>query len=169
MFQTCGSCNAPIVVPSDIYYSSKTQVLASEEFASLTKDKPVNIEQVSKELAPDSNFAEMEELASAGGKVESFEIYQENLGINAIEEKKAVEKIVAPAAANVQNNSFADAPDETHPAIEYIQKELSAGRKVAVIKEVKEKVTNSLQKATSLVEKIERGEPVDISVFKRQK
>ena len=168
MFQTCGSCNAPIVVPSEIYYSSKTQTLASEEFASLTKDKPVNIEQVSKELAPDDSFAELEELASAGGKIESFENYQENLGIDAIEEKKAVEKIVAPSAADEKNSSFDDAPREIHPAIEYIQKELSAGRKVNVIKEIKEKVTNSLQEAKIIVEKIERGELVDISVFKRK-
>lgn len=167
MFQTCGSCSAPIVVPSEIYYSSKTQTLASEEFASLTNDKSVNIEQVSKELAPGEEFAEMEELASAGDKIEDFEVFQKKLDAHAPESKKAVEKIVAPDAAGNQKD-FSKALQPNHPAIEYIQKELSAGRKATVIKEIKDKVTNSLQEAKSLVEKIERGEPVDISVFKRR-
>lgn len=164
MFQTCGSCNAPIVVPSEIYYSSKTQTLASEEFASLTNDKSVNIEKVSEELAPGEDFAELEELASAGDEIEDFEAFQKKLDEHAPEAKKAVEEIVAPDLANAQK----EFSESVHPAIEYIQNELSAGRKVTVIKEIKEKVTNNLQEAKNIVEKIERGELVDPSVFKRK-
>ena len=167
MFQTCGSCSAPIVVPSEIYYSSKSQILASEEFASLTNDKAVNIEQVSKELAPGEDFAEMEELASAGDEIEDFEAFQKKIDAHAPEAKKAVEEIAVPVVAKTQKDSVKT--DQTiHPAIEYIQKELSAGRKVTVIKEVREKVTGSLQTAKEIVEKVERGEVIDTSIFRRK-
>lgn len=49
MFQTCPTCNAPIVVPQEVYYTEKQQI-ASEDFASLTHDKPVVSEPISLDM-----------------------------------------------------------------------------------------------------------------------
>lgn len=46
IFQTCPKCHAPIVVPSEIYYTKEQQIDA-EDFATLANDKPVSEEKVS--------------------------------------------------------------------------------------------------------------------------
>lgn len=46
IFQTCPKCHAPIVVPSEIYYTEEQQIDA-EDFATLAHDKTVSQKQVS--------------------------------------------------------------------------------------------------------------------------
>lgn len=46
IFQTCKKCHAPIVVPSEIFYTKEQQIDA-EDFATLAHDKPVAEKQVS--------------------------------------------------------------------------------------------------------------------------
>lgn len=46
IFQTCKKCHAPIVIPSEIFYTKEQQIDA-EDFATLANDKPVTEKQVS--------------------------------------------------------------------------------------------------------------------------
>lgn len=95
IFQTCKACHAPVIVPSEMLYGTK-QKLPSEEFASLTNDKLVDVEQVTNELTPGNAPPKDDEMIDTEAKIEKFEVYQEKIGTHAIETKKAVDEIVAP-------------------------------------------------------------------------
>lgn len=95
IFQTCKACNAPVIVPSEFLYK-KDEQLASEDFASLVNDIPVDVEQVTNELTPGSELPKAEDVIDPDARIEKFEIYQEKIGTSSVETKKAVDKIVAP-------------------------------------------------------------------------
>jgi hypothetical protein len=98
LFQTCKSCHAPVIVPSEFLYRKEEQ-LASEEFASLANDKPVDVEQVTNQLTPGSSLpkaADSLEGFDPEARIEKFEVYQEKIGTDAVVAKKAVDEIIAP-------------------------------------------------------------------------
>lgn len=95
IFQTCKACHAPVIIPSEILYKDE-QKLASEDFASLANDKPVDVEQVTNELTPGNNLPADEEMIDREAGIEKFEVYQNKIGTSVVETKKAVDEIISP-------------------------------------------------------------------------
>ena len=95
IFQTCKTCNAPVVVPSDIFYSKEQKIL-SEDFASLANDVAVDPEQVTNELSVGDKPPSKQELIDLDAKIEKFEIYQEKIGTSAVSVKEAIDEMVNP-------------------------------------------------------------------------
>ncbi|MGI8670776.1 MAG: hypothetical protein ACR2J3_13160 [Aridibacter sp.] len=180
IFQTCKSCHAPVIVPSDMLYKNE-QKLASEDFASLVNDKNVDVEQVTNELTAGNNLPNDAEMIDPEAKIEKFEVYQEKIGTHVVETKKAVDEIVAPKKdsdfktaspfANVDGSitTSADKPQsaetQTHPILARIRHELQTGDKIEAIKIFRERFNTGLRDAKETVEAIERGEDVDVSRF----
>ncbi len=177
IFQTCKACNAPVIVPSDMLYKNE-QKLASEDFASLVNDKPVDVEQVTNELTPGSGLPKDEDSIDADAKIEKFEVYQEKIGTHAVETKKAVDEIVAPQGNSPfagQDGSVKISADEIetdktqiNSVIIRIKNELETGDKIEAIKIFREKFGTGLRVAKETVEAIERGEEIDVSQFLNQ-
>ncbi len=185
IFQTCGKCNAPIVIPADIFYKDEThQTLASDNFASLVNDRPVDVEQVTNELTPGKNLPKDEETIDPEARIEKFEVYQEKIGTSAVESKKAVDEIITPKKeVSFQPDSPYRSPFETepkkteskqqsrksqiNPVIVRVKNELQTGDKIEAIKIFREKFGTGLREAKEAVEAIERGETIDITGFQK--
>jgi hypothetical protein len=196
IFQTCKTCNAPIIVPSEFLYKGEAK-LASEEFASLVNDKPVDVEQVTNELTPGSNLPESDEIIDKDARIEKFEVYQEKLGTHAVETKKVVDEIVAPKEnddfktrspfANDDGSISMEVPDslsieipeelkakkttakiDIYPILARVRNELQRNGKIEAIKIFRSKFNTSLRDAKEAVEAIERGENIDISQYLNQ-
>jgi ribosomal protein L7/L12 len=183
IFQTCKACHAPVIVPSDILYKNE-QKLASEDFATLVNDKPVDVEQVTNELTPGSSLPKDEDSIDAGAKIEKFEVYQEKIGRHVVKTKKAVDEIVAPKKdsdfktvspfANADGSISLEIPETQtsqspiNPIIARVKNELQTGDKIEAIKLFRSRFNTSLRDAKETVEAIERGEEIDISQFLNQ-
>ncbi len=185
LFQTCKSCNAPVIVPSEFLYKKEEQ-LASEDFASLTNDKSVDVEQVTNELTPGKNppkSADSVESFDPEVRIEKFEVYQEKIGTDAVGTKKAVDEIISPRE---EVNFSANAPyaspfvqkkkppvrkpqkqqkSQLNPTLVRIQNELQTGDKIEAIKIFRSRYNTGLREAKEAVEAIERGERIDISKY----
>jgi hypothetical protein len=185
IFQTCAKCNAPIVVPADIFYDDQEQrKLASDNFASLINDRPVDVEQVTNELTPGDGLPKDGDTIDPEARIEKFEVYQEKIGTAAAETKKAVDEIVAPPkdaaafdAASPYRSPFEDreidfAENTTGEAtssrsvIARIQHELRTGDKIEAIKIFRATFGVGLKEAKDAVDALERGETIDISGFR---
>ena len=184
IFQTCAKCNAPIVVPADIFYDDQEQrKLASDDFASLVNDRPVDVEQVTNELTPGDSLPEDENTIDPEARIEKFEVYQEKIGTAAAETKKAVDEIVSPQKgaafdpASPYQSPFEDreinfavnqSGEETslRAVIARIQNELRTGDKIEAIKIFRDKFGVGLKEAKDAVDAMERGETIDISDFR---
>lgn len=160
IFQTCGACHAPVIVPSDFLYE-KGERLASENFASLTNDKPVDVEQVTNELTPGRNLPKGDDVIDPEARIEKFEVYQEKIGTGAVEAKAVVDKIVTPVA------------EETGSTVGFIaakiQSELKAGNKIEAIGIFREHYQTSLKTAKEVVEAMQQGKAIDFSAFRERK
>ncbi len=152
IFQTCKTCHAPIIVPSEIYYPEDQQIL-SESFASLTNDVPVDPEQVTNELTPGDNLPRNEDIIDPDAKIEKFEIYQEKIGTSAVTDKKAFDQIVSP-----DDGKARDAENKRDFVFERIKSELRMGDKIEAIKIYRESFGKDLKEAKEIVEAIERKE-----------
>lgn len=185
IFQTCSSCNAPVIVPSELLYK-KEQQLASENFASLTNDKPVDVDQVTNELTPGDGPPKDEDSIDLDAKIEKFEVYQEKLGTSAVETKKAVDEIIAPKTevdfkvATPYANPFENqnTPTSTgvsehsttteipiNPVMARVRNELQKGSKIEAIKIFKARFNTSLANAKAAVDALERGEEIEVSDY----
>ncbi len=151
IFQTCKSCHAPIIVPSEILYP-KDQQIASGNFATLTKDVPVDPEQVTNELTPGDNLPNEIDLVDTEAKIEKFEVYQEKIGVSSVEAKNAFDKIVTSS-----EKPPIEFP-EKEAVLERIKSELRMGDKIEAINIYREFFGTSLSKTKEIVEAIERVE-----------
>lgn len=178
IFQTCKSCNAPVIVPSEMLYGNE-QKLASEDFASLVNDKPVDVEQVTNELTPGNEPPSETEMLDPEAKIEKFEVYQNKIGTSSVEAKKAVDDMIAPKkkvdykmatpyANSDVNRDSREQKTQLHPVLVRIQHELDSGDKIEAIKIFRDKFQTGLREAKESVEAIERGEQIDISQFVRR-
>ncbi len=188
IFQTCKTCNAPIIVPSEFLYKKEDR-LASEEFASLVNDKPVDVEQVTNELTPGKTLPREIDSIDPEARIEKFEVYQEKLGTHSIETKKAVDEIVAPKEnvdfktrspfANQDGSISIKIPEELkaikqtnkipiNPILSRVRNEISKNDKIEAIKIFRSRFKTSLRDAKDAVEAIERGEEIDISPYLNQ-
>lgn len=188
IFQTCKTCNAPIIVPSEFLYKKEEQ-LASEGFASLVNDKPVDVEQVTNELTPGNSLPKDKDSIDSEARIEKFEVYQEKIGTSSVETKKALDELVAPKE-NVdfmkatpyatpfgnKDGSILEVPKTTdrqkppdikpiNPVLARVRAELKKNNKIEAIKIFRHRFNTSLRDAKDSVEALERGEEVDVSKF----
>jgi len=162
IFQTCESCHAPIIVPSEIFYRKDQQILNSN-FATLNNDVPVDPEQVTNELTPGDSLPEENDVIDPEAKIEKFEVYQEKIGTNAAAGKKLVDDIVAPdinVAVDSQYETIVKAQEKEaeETALARIKRELRTGDKIEAIKIYRDTYGKSLVDAKKIVEAIEREE-----------
>lgn len=163
VFETCRSCNAPVIVPSEFLYE-KRLVLESADFASLMNDKPVDVDQVTNELTPGDSLPDSTIEENPYALIEQFDVYQEKIGTGSIAEKQAFDQVAAGEGSILDISPLAAAPKRENSAImDSIQTELSLGRKVTAIKIFREGFGTSLQAAKAAVEAIERGETIDLT------
>lgn len=169
IFQTCQVCNAPIVIPSDIFYPKDRQIL-SENFATLTNDIAVDPEQVTNELTPGDSLPLEKELIDREAKIERFEVYQEKIGTSPLSVKKAIDNLVNPgehAEVNIKGNTFLEisVENEANSAIERIKEKLESGERVSAVKMFREEFGTGLEEAYESIKLMEIGEPVDVAKF----
>ncbi len=162
IFQTCESCHAPIIVPTEIFYSKDQQILTSK-FATLNNDVPVDPEQVTNELTPGDSLPKESEIIDPEAKIEKFEVYQEKIGTNAVAGKKHVDDIVAPDVRVPVKSRYetivkAQEKEAEETALSRIKRELRTGDKIEAIKIYREAYGKSLVEAKEIVEAIEREE-----------
>ncbi|MEZ5346304.1 MAG: hypothetical protein R2681_12205 [Pyrinomonadaceae bacterium] len=166
IFQTCEACHAPIVVPSDIFYPKDLQI-ASGNFATLAKDVEVDVEQVTNELTPGDELPAENEVLDPEAKIEKFEIYQEKIGTNSAQSKKAVDKIItaknefdisAPALPESEEQSDEARGRNAKAVLERIRNELLSGDKIEAIKIYKSVFGTSLKEAKDTIDEMERRE-----------
>lgn len=196
IFQTCGACMAPIVVPADIYYRGDDEKsLASEKFASLVNDPPVDVERVTNELTPGEGLPDDAETIDPEARIEKFEVYQEKIGTPAAAEtKKAVDEIISPgekfrpgapyqspfdepsAGGNeekVERKSKRinaepvpeNEPAPLHPVVERVRNELEAGNRIEAVRIFREKFGTDLRAAIEAVDTLARGRNIDPSKY----
>lgn len=166
IFQTCPTCHAPIVVPSEIFYPKGMQI-ASENFATLANDIAVDVEQVTNELTPGDNLPTKSEMLDPGAKIEKFEIYQEKIGTSSIRSKKEMDDIITSNDEFNINQSYGQKPQQPSaetaqenaaPIMERIRYELRSGDKIEAIKIYKAAFGTSLKEAKETIDKMEREE-----------
>ncbi len=184
IFQTCKSCHAPVIVPSEFLYKNSER-LASENFASLANDIPVDVEQVTNELTPGSKLPSSEDVIDPEARIEKFEVYQEKIGTRAIEAKRAVDAIVSPEVEAYDPEKGYKSPFENmdselveiskpqkrqiNPLVVRIQNELNAGDASMAINLFREKFVTSLDVAKEAVTSIGLDERIDFSKFEKRK
>ncbi len=176
IFQTCKSCHAPVIIPSEMLYKNE-QKLPSEDFASLGNDKPVDVEQVTNELTPGNGLPADDEMIDREAGIEKFEVYQNKIGTGVVEAKKAVDEIISPkkqmdfgTLGTFENSAESKNKQKIllNPVLARIQYELQADNKIEAIKIFREKFNSSLREAKDSVEAIERNEQVNFSQFLNQ-
>ena len=155
IFQTCKTCHAPIVIPSEIFYPKDKQI-ESGNFATLTNDISVDPEKVTNELTPGDELPNKNEVIDPEAKIEKFEIYQEKIGMNSVEAKQAVDKIIVSGSKLIENAPYK--PPVEVSALDRIKSELRSGDKIEAIKIYRETYGKSLKEAKKIVEAIERKE-----------
>jgi len=157
IFQTCKSCHAPIIIPSEILYPVEKQI-AAEHFATLAKDIPVDVEQVTNELTPGASLPASDDVITREAKIEKFEVYQEKIGASSVKQKQAFDKLVAPSDKIGYETLAPLVVDETETTLERIKSELRAGDKIEAIKIYRDHYGKSLKEAKDIVEAIEQEE-----------
>ena len=162
IFQTCESCHAPIVVPSDIFYPADRQI-ASGNFATLTNDVKVDPEQVTNELTAGDKPPSENEVIDPEAKIEKFEIYQEKIGASSVAAKEAFDNIVSSSDDLMTDSHYSSTVentvvDESKSVLERIKSELLTGDKIEAIKIYCDAFGKSLAEAKDIVEAIEREE-----------
>lgn len=92
IFQTCKKCHAPIVVPSEIFYTKEQQIDA-EDFATLAHDKPVAEKQVSLDVGAGevTNDDQIEEIINNPNNSE-IDFASENVGAAVSQNVQSAEK-----------------------------------------------------------------------------
>ncbi len=171
IFQTCDTCHAPIVIPSEIFYPPEKQITATN-FATLNNDIPVDPEQVTNELTPGDNPPTESEVIDPEAKIEKFEIYQEKIGTQAAAGKKIVDNIIAPDkdfSTRSQYDSLIDAQvnDDAQNVLDRVKHELRTGDKIEAIKIYREAHGLSLAESKKLVEAVEREEIIKSKVIRK--
>ena len=157
IFQTCKSCQAPIIVPSEILYPKEKQI-AYEQFATLAKDIPVDVEQVTNDLTSGDSPPPSDDVIAREAQIEKFEVYQEKIGASSIKQKQAFDNLVAPSEKMGFDTIAPLAVDEAETTLERIKSELRAGDKIEAIKIYRDHYGKSLKEAKEIVEAIEQEE-----------
>ena len=168
LFQNCDTCTAPVIVPDDIYYE-KGDLLASVDFASLNNDKDVDVEQVTNALTPGDDLPKATISDWDDAKIEQFDVFQEKIGTGSVAEKNAFDAITSESGEKgLEEETLAERTphEELTATLDLIRGELSSGDKVEAIKIFRQAFQSDVSSAKDAVEAIERGEALDINVYK---
>jgi ribosomal protein L7/L12 len=180
LFQTCKSCGAPIVVPSDVVGTSRDEEIESivnmpnskanyaTEFENYDNSPPsINDPKV---IANARIFEEI----NAGNKIMAIKLHREAFGTDLRTAKEAVETLESEIAKSNNLQTQEAQKDFTNldkdAVISEIYSELQAGRKINAIKIYRENFDCGLAEAKEAVEKLEtqnryaiKGFPEDLA------
>ena len=124
IFQTCPKCHAPIVVPSEIFYTKEQQIDA-DNFATLANDKPVTEEKVSLDVGAGevANDNQIEKIIS---NTESDEFATQTSEVDF-----AAENVGATTSQNFQ---FAEKKEPSEAQLSQLNYLINQGRKIEAIR-----------------------------------
>lgn len=124
IFQTCQKCHAPIVVPTDVFYTKDKQIV-SEDFATLANDKPVVAEQISLDVGAGevANDDKIEEIISNPDNDE--------FAPQTSEVDFSSENIEPTASQNIEQSEKKEPSDAQLSQLHYL---LNQGRKIEAIR-----------------------------------
>lgn len=170
LFQTCGSCGAPIVVPSEIVETSRDEQIESIVNMPSADENYENPQTSIHDPKVIANARIFEEI-NAGNKIMAIKLHREAFGTDLATAKEAVETLERDIARS--KNSASSMPRREIPAYEenemlsIIYEELDAGRKINAIKVFRETFNTGLKEAKDAVDAMEMGEKINISDFRR--
>jgi ribosomal protein L7/L12 len=158
LFQTCGSCNAPIVVPSEIVETSRDMRI--ENVVNMPPPEEIPTEEV----------MQIKSLLAEGRKIEAIKVYRETFGSSLADAKDAVENMESQTKFAIK-----DFPDNTprdvtasvgsDSQLGLIKNELLRGNKINAIKMFRETYHCGLKEAKDAVDAMELGENINVSEY----
>jgi ribosomal protein L7/L12 len=155
LFQNCGSCGAPIVVPSSISEPDRDKGI--ESTVGMPPEKVMKAEsfsQVQDHL--DKEEARVEEIKESGGVIDPILADSKNVIENIVSGQQSFVEDFPADTLEVEETSR-----EPNPQImERIFNEVQAGRKIEAIKLYREAYNTSLAEAKEMVEKAFANVPV---------
>lgn len=177
LFQTCSSCGAPIVVPSDVVDANRGATADEVEFSETPVNTPVTevvVQPLDTAATPLDDplliaNAKIFEATNAGNKVQAIKTYSETHGVDLSTAKAAIEalegeidRMVRKGALPTDQNAV-KVPDDA--SLAKVANELRAGRKIEAIKIFRETFNTGLKNAKEAVEALERGEQINPGDF----
>ncbi len=173
LFQTCKSCNAPIVVPSDMVETSRDMKIESiVNMPPADASSPTNyatgykIEEIEhtfpppEESKPDSSMQILREI-HAGNKIMAIKLYRETYGTDLKTAKEAVEtlerEVQKTASSQPAPPQKRISDYEGNQMLAIIESEIRAGRKINAIKVFRETFNTGLKEAKDAVDAMESG------------
>lgn len=159
LFQTCGSCKAPIVVPSEIVETRRdTEIEAA-------------INMPAGEARPTEEMLQIKDLIAQGRKIEAIKIYRETFGTSLADAKQAVEDLESRTKYAIRDFPNQSAPQNltasrgSDAQLGLIKSELRRGNKINAIKIFRETFNTGLKEAKDAVDAIERNEQINPSDY----
>ena len=169
LFQTCKSCNAPIVVPSDMVETSRDMKIESivnmppaDDSSATNYATGYEIEEVEGsfpppvESKPDSTLQILREIR-AGNKIMAIKLYRETYGTDLKTAKDAVEVLEREAVSQIEIPEKRISAYEENQMLAIIDGEIRAGRKINAIKVFRETFKTGLKEAKDAVDAMESG------------
>lgn len=181
LFQTCKSCSAPIVVPSDMVETSRDMNIESiVNMPRADASSPTNyatgyeIEEIEPtfpppvEPNPPSTMPILREIR-AGNKIMAIKLYRETYETDLKTAKEAVE-VLEREAENMAVSQI-EPPEkrmseyEANQTLAIIFNELQAGRKINAIKVFRETFNSGLKEAKDAVDAMESGVTIRVEDY----
>lgn len=147
LFQNCGSCGAPIVVPAEIVQAGRDRRI----------EAVVNMPPP--EQNPTGEVAAIRQLVNEGRKIEAIKLHRETFGSDLAEAKKAVENIHSGQSGYAVKDFPTDLPEDpkdSNAQLGIIKNELKTGNKINAIKLFREIYNTGLREAKDAVDALER-------------
>lgn len=196
IFQTCQKCHAPIVIPSDVYYSKEQQIDA-EDFATLTNDKHIIEEKVpldvgAGDVADDDRIEQIIsnpenseiDVSNAEKKIPSdpqlsqlhylinqgrkIEAIRFYRGIYGCDLTVAKTEVEKLLDKQLSSKDISPSNESTETIVARIENELANGNKINAIKIFLDTFDAGLKESKDVVDAMETGRKVDISGFQRR-
>ncbi|MCW5961198.1 MAG: hypothetical protein KIS76_13625 [Pyrinomonadaceae bacterium] len=158
LFQTCGSCNAPIVVPMEVVDQNRIFNDESQTGVPAVQSAPV-FEAGSIHDPKVIANARIFEAVNSGNKIEAIKLHREAFSTDLESSKEAIETLERDIARS--KSAVKDVPPKTkisNSQFDEFARLLGKGQKVEAIKLFRERFGTSLNDAKEAVEAIERSE-----------
>lgn len=170
LFQTCKSCNAPIVVPSDMVETSRDMNIESIVNMPPAVDSSQTNYATGYEIKhtfpppvepdPTSTMQILREIR-AGNKIMAIKLYRETYGTDLKTAKEAVEALEREAenaaVSQIEPPEKRISDYERNQMLAIIYDDLKAGRKINAIKVFRETFNTGLKEAKDAVDAMESG------------
>ena len=168
LFQTCKSCGAPIVVPSEVVETNRDaeiESIVNMPTSDSTYENPVTSINDPKITADARIFKAI----NAGNKIVAIKLHRETFGTDLLTAKEAIETLERDIAGSkspqTEMPQRSIPADEENQMLSIIYAELEAGRKINAIKVFRETFKTGLREAKDAVDAMEEGKQIIVSDY----